>query len=155
MKLKWNYLLIPLVTVFVAVTGSYFTNLGMDWYATLTLPAWTPSWWFIGMVWTVIFLLSTLSALLFWNSVKYDHYFTSIVLLFIANVLFNMLRSWLFFVEHMVFISVIEMVVLFIITIMLIIIMRRKHKLASILLWIYPLWVAIATYFAYSVWILN
>lgn len=66
--MKLNYLVIPLITVIVAVSGSSFTNQGLNsWYNTLKLPLIAPPGWFIGLIWTIIYILATVSAIILWN----------------------------------------------------------------------------------------
>ncbi len=64
MKLKPKYFLIPFFVVIVAWVGRWLTGRGMDWYKTIKLPAWTPSGSVIGMVWTAIFILAAISAVI-------------------------------------------------------------------------------------------
>lgn len=153
--MKKNYFLIPLVTVIVAVAWSFFTNAGMAWYATLQLPSWTPSGWFIGMAWTLIFICTMISALLFRNKFPYKKHFTLIARLFIANAVLNLLRSFLFFTNHLLVVWLIEMIVLWGVTLAIFILLVRKIKLAGWLLVPYLIWVVIATTLAWQIVILN
>ncbi|MDD1670245.1 MAG: tryptophan-rich sensory protein, partial [Methanomicrobiales archaeon] len=46
------------VCFLAAAIGSYFTGLSVNtWYAALAKPPITPPGWFIGAVWTVLYLL--------------------------------------------------------------------------------------------------
>lgn len=55
--MKLNYFLIPVFVLIVALTGSYFTNTGMNqWYKTIKLPSLPPPGSIIGAVWTTLFI---------------------------------------------------------------------------------------------------
>jgi hypothetical protein len=45
--MKKFYVIIPLIVLGVALLGQYFTGQGMQRYATLHLPTFTPPGWFI------------------------------------------------------------------------------------------------------------
>ena len=69
MKFKPNYIIIPLITIATALVGSSFTQSGMVWYdERLIRPDWNPADWVFAPVWTIIFVLTTIAALLVWNS---------------------------------------------------------------------------------------
>jgi len=58
--------------VLAAVIGGHFTSINMDWYFSLNLPSFTPPGSFIGMVWTVIYILISLSVVTYFLKVKKD-----------------------------------------------------------------------------------
>lgn len=149
-----NYLIIPLVTLATALGGSWITNGGMEWYKTIKLPSIAPAGSFIGMVWTIIFILATISAILFWNSGRGVN-FKLIVALFIANALLNVLWSTLFFGFGQIGWSIVEMIVLNLSNLALIILLWQGNLASALLLVPYFLWVSFATYLAYSIWGLN
>ncbi len=153
--MKKSYIFIPLVTLLVAIGGSMLTNLGMSWYATLVLNPATPAWSFIGTARTLIFIYTMCSALYFRKNFPRGKKFTTIARLFIANAVLNVWWSLIFFVGHFVLFSIIEMIVLWIVTFLLFILMYRKAKISSWLLLPYLIWVIVATYLAYQVLILN
>ncbi|MBU0626306.1 tryptophan-rich sensory protein [Patescibacteria group bacterium] len=75
--------------------------------------------------------------------------------LFIDNAILNILWSRLFFVKHLFARSIIEMIALWIITMMLIIATWSRSKWSAILLIPYAIWLIIATVLALQVMILN
>lgn len=150
--MKLNYIIIPLIVFLTAFLGSFFTERGMSWYETLELPSFTPPGFVISIVWTVIFFLSLISALLFWNKAKKRK---RIALLFLLNAFLNLLWSFVFFNQHLIFLSILEMILLNITTLLLIYLLIPVSKLASALLVPYFLWVGFATYLAYSIHLLN
>lgn len=156
MKLKWNYAVIPLSVLAVAVAGSLVTGGNMSWYKTINLPSFAPPGSVIGTVWTVIFILAAGSILLFWNKEKNKKIKKEVAELFVLNGLLNILWSVLFFGLHLIGWSIVEMFALNLTVLILLVWLWRRHKrAASILLWPYFAWVSFATYLAYTVWTLN
>jgi translocator protein len=150
--------IIAIVSVFlVSLLGSIITDYGMPWYNSINLPGFTPEGSVIGMIWSFIFILILISVLLFLknNKEKKELRFNFIVSLFIVNAILNVFWSALFFAWNLLLLSVIEMSVLNLTTLLLIIFLWKKNKVSSILLWPYFLWVAFATYLAYSIYLLN
>jgi len=152
---------VPLVviiglTLLVAVSGSLLTTPQITtWYTTLNLPSWTPPGSVIGLAWTTIFILTALSAILFWNTAPRDSRLWWIVLLFVLNGFLNVFWSYLFFNQHLVGTAVVEMFILNASTVALIVLIWPINRLAASLLLPYVGWVTFATYLAYSVWRLN
>ena len=153
--MKLNYIVIPIVTLAVALLGSYITSNGMSWYETLTLPKIAPPGSLIGIVWTVIFILSTASALILYNSQNHNNLFWWIIGIFILNAVLNVLWSGLFFGLGQIFASIVEMIVLEISVVALIILIWPLSRISSVLLMPYAFWVAFATYLASQIWSLN
>jgi len=153
-----HFILIPLAVILTAFIGSKITNVGMSWYNNrdlLNIPSWTPPGFIIGIVWTVIFILTTISAIIFWNKVPLGNVFYWILGFFIANLLLNILWSALFFGLHYIGLAVIEALILDLSVVMIMILLYPFSKLASMLLLPYAVWTAFASYLTYSVWFLN
>jgi len=153
--MKINYILIPLGTLVVGWVGSLLTNVGLPWYNASNLPSIAPPGGFIGLVWTVIYILATISLLLWFNRKRYMKNFWAVVWLFIINGLLNAGWSYLFFFRHWVGSAIVEMVLLELTVLGLIIILWRPLRWSAILLLPYAAWVAFATYLAYIFWVLN
>lgn len=159
--MKLNYLLVPLITVLVAFSGSSFTNQGLSsWYNNLHLPAIAPPGWLIGLMWTVIYILTTVSALILWNltSDKWAQWqgrYWLIWFLFALNAFLNAYWSYLFFAKHLIGWAVVEMLLLEATNIALIFLSWKFSKTASLLLLPYFFWVGFATYLAFLIYKLN
>jgi len=155
MKLKTNYIIIPLIVIDVALLGGYFSGHGMVWYNDLFLPLLTPPKWVFPLAWNTIFLLATISALIFWNKKKHKPYFNWIIAFFIFNAILNVLWSFLFFGQHNILAALIEIFFLWGSVLTLVVSVWHSSKLASVLLWPYLIWVGFATYLNYLLWVLN
>jgi benzodiazapine receptor len=153
MSIKPNHVVIPLITVATISVGSLVTSAGMNWYKTLNLPAFTPPGSFIGMVWTVLFILATISALIVWN--KSSGKKTVIAGAFILNALLNVGWSVLFFGLHLIGPAIYEAALLGASVFVLMILTWRISKSASWLLAPYLVWVSFATFLTYTIWSLN
>lgn len=156
-----NFIVIPVITLIVAISGSIITAAGMDWYKTINLPSFTPPGSTIGMVWTLIFILSTLSALFYWNihkpwgRIPRTSNFWITISLFLMNGILNILWSVLFFGQHNIIAAFFEAIVLGLTVIGLIVLIFPKSKLSSALLLPYAIWVGFASFLTWNVYMLN
>jgi benzodiazapine receptor len=153
--MKLNYVIIPLVVVITSLIGGSFTSRGMEWYATIKLPSWTPPGSVIGTVWTVIYLLTMVSALITWNRIPKDSIFYAVALTFIINAILNAGWSLVFFRMHKIGLAVSVAALLELSVLVLIFLLWNKSKLASALLFPYAGWVIFATYLNTVIWRMN
>lgn len=169
MRIKPNYIVIPLITVLVALLGGYFTSLGMPWYDTVIIkPSITPPDWIFPIAWNIIFVLTTISVIISWNKGESKTHFLRIfrrdreaknynlvIVLFILNAILNILWTYLFFGMHLINFAFVEMLLLEATLLFLVLFTHRISPLASVLLLPYTLWVAFATCLTYQILLLN
>lgn len=155
MKIKTNYITIPLIVLLVAVLGSLAVMPNLGWYNTLTLPNLAPSGRIIGMVWTALYILIAVSTILFWNKAKRDSLFTAIVAIFILNGFLNAFWSYVFFSWHHIGWAVFVSAAMALTTYLLIYLIYPKYRVAAYLLVPYALWVTFATYLNFLIWNFN
>jgi benzodiazapine receptor len=163
--MRWNWVVIPLITIIVALSGSFLTSTGMmgepSWYDSINKPDFTPPGSFIGTVWTILFILATISALIFWNlhrpfgNVPRDGRFRFITFMFLLNAALNVFWSFLFFNQHLIFAAFVEAIVLGLTVVILVVAIWPLSKWSSVLLIPYALWVGFASYLTYAVWQAN
>jgi tryptophan-rich sensory protein len=138
--------------VLVAVLGSIFVNLGMDWYETLTKPTqWLPSF-IIPIAWTIIYL-SFAVILFLW--IKNKTLPKNIIILLIINGVLNILWCLVFFTLQQLLLGNIVIIINALLAIKLIYEISETKKIYSVILSIYPIWVCIATSLNTALWILN
>jgi len=154
MRTMLAYVLIPLATIVTATLGSMFTTNGLGWYRTQSVPSWTPRKSVISGVWTAIFLLATMSALIAWRNVPDSQHFL-LGIAFLTNALLNVLWSAVFFTFHQKGLAVFEAVLLALSVVYLIIVLWPYSVWASVLLVPYFLWVCFAILLTFSVWRRN
>jgi len=151
-----KYLVAILGVGAVGWVGSWLTNQGLDWYLyQSTIPSLAPPGGVIGMVWTIIYVLSAVSLILWLNQQKRDMTYATVVWWFVVNGILNAGWSYLFFFQQQVGLAIVEMIGLEISVLVLIWLMWRRIRWSAILLLPYAAWVMFATYLAYSFWKLN
>ncbi len=151
---KPNHIVIPLITIATISVGGWITSAGMSWYKTINFPAFTPPGSFIGAVWTVLFILATISALIVWNKAVGGRK-GAIGFAFIVNILLNIGWSALFFGLHLIGPAIYEAALLGVSVLVLMILIWPISKTAAWLLAPYLAWVSFATYLTYTIWSLN
>jgi tryptophan-rich sensory protein len=174
-EFKWNYIFIPLVTVLVMLLGSYVTQGGMSWYdAELVKPSLNPPKWVFPIAWNVIFLLTTFSALIIWNTFPHEAAglkrlmnvlfhredeealrFRLIFWFFSLNAVLNVFWSWLFFSKRWILGAFIEMIFLQVTIWAIIFLSYKKNRGAALLLLPYAAWVLFATFLTWQIYALN
>ena len=150
-----HYVIIPAIVFGVAWVGTFFTRQGITWYQTLSLPWWTPPDRIIQGAWTTIFILIAVSLIMLWNRRTDEHCHCAIFNVFVANGIFNVVWSALFFVLHDVGVAVLVALLLALSAYALIILLRPISRTASWLLAPYALWATFATYLNYVIWQMN
>jgi tryptophan-rich sensory protein len=149
-----SYILIPLVTILVAYIGGRLTARSVaTWYRTLHKPSWTPPGSVIGAVWTVLYILAAISALIVWNlSTPVP---LIVATLFILNAVVNVLWSYVFFYLHKMGPAIWVCLFLDLTIVLLIWLIAPLSTLAAWLLVPYAAWVTFASYLNYRVWAMN
>ena len=148
-------LIVWLAVAFVAaaVGGAASINAG-PFYMQLVRPDWAPSPDIFGPVWTVLYIMMGIAAWLVWRIGGFSAARTALTL-FLVQLAFNSLWSWLFFGWHQGAFAFAEIVLLWILIAVTIIAFARKSLLAAALLVPYILWVSFASALNYSIWQLN
>lgn len=138
--------------VLVAVLGSVFVNLGMDWFNGLTKPSqWIPNW-VIPVVWTIIYITFAVVLLIWTNKESLKK---STLALLITNGILNILWCLVFFTLNLTFIGNIVIILNLIAGIALWVNIFLQKKNYAYWLSLYPIWLSIATTLNLALWILN
>lgn len=112
-----------------------------DWYSNLNKAPWTPPGWVFGVSWTLIMITFSIFMAKFWS---YGN--TTIVTLFIAAWILNVVWNPLFFKYHLTTISLFEIVSLTLLIGYFIILGVKQIGLGYTLLLVpYFIWMLIAT----------
>lgn len=150
--MKKNNIISTALIVIVAVLGTIFTQIGMNWFDGLTKPSeWIPSF-IIPIVWTVIYLAFAI-ILVKWQN-KTDLTKENIILLVINGVL-NVLWCLVFFTLQQLFIGNVIIIINAIFALRLIFEIAKEDAMYGLILSIYPIWLCIATSLNTALWILN
>lgn len=146
---------IVLVILMTGGIGSLLTKGGMKWYRGIDLPPFTPPGEFIGSVWTVLYVLTGISAYLFWNAPMPEAWRIAVVMCFLLNALLNVCWSALFFRFHLIGWAFVEALFLEASVAILILLLIPYSFLAAMLLVPYALWVLFAAFLTFTVWQAN
>jgi len=145
------------IIVFIsAAIGSLSTSSQITtWYTTLAKPAWTPPNWVFGPVWTTLYILMGISLFLVWRQGLDRRDVQFAILIFAVQLILNTLWSVVFFGMQSIFGGFIIILILWIAILANIIAFYMISKPAGLILVPYIIWVSIASYLNYSVYLLN
>ena len=126
------------VILALIIGGLASSNTADDvWYQTLIKSPLNPPEYVFGIVWPILYLLMSISAFRTFNETK-D--------LFLIQLLFNTLWSWLFFAFQMPFIALLNIWLLIYLNIKINLKMLYQDKLSGLLFIPYVLWLFFASY---------
>lgn len=143
-----------LAVSFVAAAGGIASADAPAFYAQLAKPAWAPPAWLFGPAWTVLFVLMGVAAWLVWRERGHPSARRGLTL-FVVQLVFNALWSWLFFAWRRGDLALAEVVVLELLIVATMVAFWRVRPLAGALMIPYALWVAYATALTATVWRMN
>lgn len=156
MKYYSAYAAVILFYLAIFWIGGSFTRRGVrTWYLTISKPDFTPPGSFIGMVWTIIYILAAASFLVFVDAAQEKQIFWPIIGLYILNGIINAAWSYIFFVQHHLGLAVVNAALIGLTVVLLMLVVWPFSQNASILLLPYASWVSFATYLAYRIYRMN
>ena len=137
---KWPSLLIFLLISFsVFIFGGLFRP--DEWYLALNRAPWSPPNIAFPIVWTVLYLLIAIAG---WQI--YHRGNSTLQMIWVLQLVLNGIWSWLFFGQHWLLISLLNIILIDALVINLILkAYRAKLSAVSLLLAPYILWLLIAT----------
>lgn len=134
-----------------AAVGAAASVDSADFYRTLQRPAWAPpSSWF-GPVWSVLYFLMGLAAWLVWRTAGFQRACGPLTL-FLVQLAFNALWTWLFFAWRQGALAFAEILLLWILILGTLIGFWRIRPLAGALMVPYLVWVTYAAALTYAIW---
>lgn len=150
--MKKNIFIALAGVVLVAGLGTLFTQLGMDWYATLTRPSeWVPAFVF-PVVWTLNY---GVIAFILWKLIIENKLDAKKICLFVVNGVLNVLWCLVFFTLKQLLLGNILIVINTYFAYRLLNEIRKENALYGGLLTLYALWLSLATTLNLALWILN
>ena len=136
--------------------GSLFTTPSIPtWYAALRKPSFNPPNWIFGPVWTTLFVLMGIAAFIVWNKGLDRKGVKAALLLFIIQLLLNMLWSYLFFTLHSPLYAFVEVIILWLAILLTMVKFFPISRAAGYLLLPYILWVSFAAVLNFTLFRLN
>ena len=122
--------------------GALATDIG-PWYRKLEKPSWQPPDWLFGPVWTTIFVLAALAAVLVWEDATPAQR-VAIAVAYVVNGLLNAAWSVLFFRMRRPDLALPETGILLVSILAMVVTVGRVDRLAGALLAPYVIWVCFA-----------
>lgn len=123
------------------------------WYPTLRKPPGTPPPWLFGPVWTALYLLMAVSALLIWRDYRWGA--RAALLIFFAQLALNLAWSAIFFGARQIGFAAVEILILWSAILFNMFIFQALNAVSAYLLLPYLLWVSYASYLNFGIWRLN
>ena len=136
-----------------AIGGAASINAG-PLYQQMQRPDWAPPGAVFGPVWSVLYMLMAISAWLIWRNGGWRAARPALTL-FMVQLIFNALWSWLFFGWRLGALSFADILLLWVLIVATLVSFWRISPLAGALLIPYLLWVSFASVLNWSIWQLN
>ena len=143
-----------IVSFIAAGVGGVASFQAGSFYRQLVNPAWAPPGWLFGPVWSVLYVLMGIAAWLVWRVGGFRAASTALSL-FLVQLAFNALWTWLFFAWHQGALAFADILLLWTLIVATMVSFWRIRPLAGALLVPYLLWVSFAAALNYAVWQLN
>jgi tryptophan-rich sensory protein len=155
----WKVEVLPTVTIIVtvlaiAVFGSLATDAKSAWYELLRKPDWQPPASLFAPVWSSIYIMFIISAIVAWHTTS-GSLRVSVMILYALNGALNLAWSLLFFRSRNPLVAGVDIVGLLVSILWIIVRMAPHSKVASGLLIPYLLWVAFATVLNWTIVRMN
>ena len=156
MRKYTSYIVSPAFYMLIAIAGRMFTAQRIDpWYQSISKPSYTPPGSFIGIMWTIIYILTAVSLILFINKGRGKPLFQLIIVLYVLNGIVNAAWSYLFFTKHLIGLAVIDAVLIGATVLLIMVMVWRYSSVAALLLMPYLGWVSFAAYLNYVIYRIN
>lgn len=136
----------------VAAIGAQF--MPDEWYAGLKKPSWNPPGWIFAPVWTALYTMMAVAAWLAWRRGGFVGQRPAL-LLFLLQLFFNALWSWLFFGRHQPALAFVDILLLWLSLLATTVAFWKVNVVAGLLLVPYLLWVSFAAGLNFALWRLN
>jgi translocator protein len=144
----------PLAVVATAVVGGLATSDARSFYAALDKPDWAPPAAVFGPVWTLLYLLMAIAAVIVWRQAAQPARRLAMAVFF-AQLVANAAWSWLFFGARLGAWAMAELVLLWLLVAANIFVFWRVKPLAGVLVAPTLAWVSFAGALNLSVWLRN
>ena len=156
-NISWKQLIISIIVCQIpGILGGFITVSSIPtWYAYLAKPALVPPNWSFSIVWTLLYLLMGIAFYIVWQKGWSVSQVKTAMSIFIVQLFFNFLWSYLFFGLQSPQLGLAGITLLWILIVVNIVQFYRVSRPAGLLLIPYILWVSFAAYLNYEIMILN
>ena len=146
--------LLLLATASAALIGGVASVGAAEFYRQLSKPEWAPPGGVFGPVWSVLYILMAIAAWLVVRARGWPDAGPAISL-YLIQLAFNALWTWLFFRWRLGGIALLEILVLWNLVLLTTRAFWRTRRVAGLLLLPYLAWVSFAAALTYAVWRRN
>lgn len=150
----WGFFAWLLLVFAAAAVGGFASVSAPAFYEEIVRPSWAPPGWLFGPVWTMLYLFMGIAAWLVWRKHGFSRAGGALVL-FIVQLAFNALWTWLFFVWRQGGAAFAEILLLWLLIAICIRLFWRVSAVAGALLIPYLAWVSFAATLTLATWRLN
>ena len=151
----WGALaLLLLATGAAATVGSMASVRAADFYQQLSKPTWAPPAQAFGPVWSVLYVLMAIAALLVVRARGWPRARPAVAL-YLGQLGLNALWTWLFFRWRLGGVASVEILILWALLLLTVLAFWRARRLAGVLLLPYFAWVTFAAALTFAVWRRN
>lgn len=150
-----SLLIIAFITGITALIGNLWVVSGMNWYASLKLPSYTPPNWVFSLMWTLIYLCTAAAAYRIWHYEQHNIYVWIIIGLFITNACLNIYWTYLFFHQHALVGALIDALLLLFNVLALMYMIGSTSYITAALLIPYAVWMVVAIVLNTAIVIMN
>jgi benzodiazapine receptor len=149
-----------LIMVATCLSAGYFAGMATQssvqtWFTTIQKPFFNPPSWVFAPVWTLLYICMGIAAGLVWNRLGRREGARKALLLFAAQMVLNILWSFLFFGLRNPFLALIEIILLWLLIYETMLAFRLISTAAGRLFIPYLLWVSFAAILNGAIWWLN
>ena len=148
------FLFISLCLLVSALGGAITSSTVDTWYQGINKPSFNPPDWVFAPIWITLYILMGIAAWRIWRKSRPKLITTSLAV-FYAQLVLNLLWSYLFFGIQRIDLALLEIVILLIVIMANTVLFWRLDRLAGICFLPYVAWVTFAMILNGSIWILN
>ena len=145
------WLVLSFAASFIGAIASFQAS---SFYGMLSQPPWAPPPWLFGPVWSLLYAMMAVAAWLVWRNGGIQANRNALIL-FLIQLAFNALWSWLFFAWQLGAWAFADIILLWVLIFATLVSFWRVSKLAGALLIPYLLWVSFAAALNHALWQLN
>lgn len=160
--MKKNSILYGFISIAICLTVGFIGSISTQssiktWYPTIVKPFFNPPNWVFAPVWTLLFILMGLAFAIIWSSEnqKDKSLKKKAMILFVIQLLLNLLWSILFFGLCNPFLAFLEIILLWLFIYETIKAFAIIDKLSAKLMYPYLAWVTFASILNGTIWFLN
>lgn len=132
-----------------------WTRKGLDWFASLRKPSFTPPGYLIGAIWTILFALMGIALFLVIDQGSNGRDVTLPLMAFTVQLVLNIAWNYFFFARRSPFLGLVEIALLWASIAFTIAAFWDVSVIAAVLLLPYIAWVSIAAALNASIWSQN